>query len=373
MKELIYRWILSTDRVLFFTMLCILCTGVFLIITASPSVAIRIGAPAFHFVNRHIIFISMGVVIMLFFSILNYQTLKKAVTLGLLTTIIMIVFVLFYGEQIKGSTRWISFFGISVQPSEFLKCFYIPFTGFILSEGYNDADFPSFLIISFIHFILVGLLLLQPDFGMTLTISVITGIQFFIAGIDVVWIVIGSGFLIVLLISAYAFMPHVAARINKFLHPDISDTYQVDKSLDAFVNGGFFGTGPGEGKVKLTIPDVHTDFIFSAAGEELGAIFCILLVMLYAVFVLRLFSVTRRQQELYKVYVLAGIASIIGFQSIFNMGVTMSLFPTKGMTLPFISYGGSSTLSTAVLFGIAFNFTRREHGIQYYKQYHKKI
>jgi cell division protein FtsW len=163
--------------------------------------------------------------------------------------------------------------------------------------------------------------------------------------------------------AAYTFLPHVARRIDSFINPEANENYQVEKSLEAYINGGIFGKGPGEGTVKAQLPDSHTDFIFAVAGEEFGAIFGALIILLFMATVIRGIYLLSKEQSLFKIFTGAGILALFALQTIFNIGVTLHLFPTKGMTLPFISYGGSSVLSFAVSFGIFLNLTSKKFGI----------
>ena len=213
-------------------------------------------------------------------------------------------------------------------------------------------------------FLLFFLLALQPDFGMSVTFTIITISQLFIAGLPIILIIFGLGIAISGGTMAYLTFDHVAKRIDNFLIADISQNYQVQKSLEAYANGGLFGKGPGGGTVKKFIPDCHTDFIFSVAGEELGGILSIIIIVLFGFLITRLLLKIMKSDDMFKIYTSCAIITQIGVQSIFNIGVTLHIFPTKGMTLPLISYGGSSMISSAIAFGILLNFTRRQYGVK---------
>ena len=207
------------------------------------------------------------------------------------------------------------------------------------------------------------LLILQPDFGMTVTVSVVWATQLFLAGLPLLWIAVAAFMGVLGLISAYMFLPHVAKRINNFLDPSQGDNYQVERSIEAFQNGGIIGVGPGEGTVKQVLPDSHTDFIFAVVGEEFGALIALMVIGLFAIVVLRGFLRVRHEPDLFIVYATVGLLMQFGVQAVINMGVSLHLFPTKGMTLPFVSYGGSSMLAIALAMGMVLALTRRRYGI----------
>ena len=210
---------------------------------------------------------------------------------------------------------------------------------------------------------------MQPDFGTTIMVTLVWGTQLFIAGLSFVWILFGIIFIGSLGGLAYLFLPHVTKRVDMFINPEYgTENYQVNKSLEAFINGGLYGSGPGEGIIKQNIPDSHTDFIFAVAGEELGLIVCSIIILVYALIVIRSFINVKRENDIFAMLSVAGIITQFGLQSIINIGVNLNLFPTKGMTLPFISYGGSSTISISIGIGIMLAFTKKKFGYYNYKQ-----
>jgi cell division protein FtsW len=272
------------------------------------------------------------------------------------------VVVLLFGSETKGAQRWLNILGISLQPSEFVKPFFAVCAAGLLAQTGGRYTWKEMRFSLLLYGLIILLLILQPDFGMALTISVIWGGQLFIAGLPMVLVISMMFIGFIGMIAAYHFLPHVTYRVNSFLGTDSETTYQVKKSIEAFQHGGLFGRGPGEGTVKQHLPDSHTDFIFAVAGEELGALVCMLLVVLYAIIVLRGLYRLQEQRDLFLVYSIAGLLIIIGAQAVVNMGVALHLFPTKGMTLPFISYGGSSMLSISIAMGMIFALTRRRYG-----------
>ena len=274
------------------------------------------------------------------------------------------ILVLFIGEEIKGSKRWVSLGFISIQPSEFIKPIFSIVTASILIRRYADKNLACFKISTFLYLVLVGLLAIQPDLGMVITISAIWGTQMFLAGLSMIWIIfLGLGGVIGLF-AAYTFLPHVTVRINSFLDPDKSENYQIKKSIEAFRNGGVYGTGPGEGVVKQHLPDSHTDFIFAVVGEELGMIVGILVIFIFAFIVIRGLFRIYKVGDLFSIIATTGLLMQIGFQAVVNIGVTLHLLPTKGMTLPFISYGGSSILSISIAMGMILALTRKRYGVR---------
>ena len=272
---------------------------------------------------------------------------------------------LFVGTEIKGSKRWISLGFIAIQPSEFIKPFFAVVTAIILMQRHINSEFPSFKLSFLLYLTIVGLLALQPDLGMAITISAIWGGQMFLAGLSMLWILCLTVGGVVGLVAAYTFLPHVTVRVNSFLDPDASENYQIKKSIEAFINGGISGTGPGEGTVKQHLPDSHTDFIFAVVGEELGMIVGLLVILLFAFIVIRGLWRVSKVGNLFAILSVSGLILQLGFQAVVNIGVTLHLLPTKGMTLPFISYGGSSILSVSIITGMILALTRKRYGVRH--------
>ncbi|KJV74819.1 cell cycle family protein [Orientia tsutsugamushi str. UT76] len=363
--RILWRWWKSIDQYTVF-LLCILSAlSLMLVTTSGAAVANRIGVPQSYFASKHIFYVVLAVGTTFVVSFLNKTTIKRLAILGFILNIILLIFIKFYGNPIKGAKRWINIGGISLQPSEFVKPFFLVITGWLLSAiQSNEIRF----IVTIILYLIVALLLItQPDFGMLITISVAFGIQLFIAGIPLLWLLILICISIAGTAGAYSLLPHVKRRINSFLDPSNSENYQVMKSLQAFKNGGLYGKGPGEGLVKHMLPDSHTDFIFAVAGEELGAIVCLIIVAIFTFIVIYGFIKLLFEEDNYTIFVSSGILSQFGFQAIVNMCVSTNLLPTKGMTLPFISYGGSSSVAVAIGVGILLALTRHKTDLSKYK------
>lgn len=355
------KWWRQIDGLSLIITFVIISVGLVLVITASPSVAERVGLPPFYFIYRHIFYVILSSIVILIISTLDEVVIKRLCLLGFFASLILLFAVLFLGDEAKGARRWISLFGVSTQPSELLKPFYSVFIAILLSEMCNVSQKKKFLLCIAIHLIIASLILMQPDFGMAMTISLVTAGQFFVAGLSLVLLISSAILLCLMATGAYLFLPHVRKRIESFLSDDIGTNYQIGKSLESYIQGGFLGKGPGEGTVKLVLPDAHTDFIFAVVGEEFGSFSCFLVLALFAILVLHGIMRLTLSNNLFRIYSATGILMYFAIQSIFNIGVTLHLFPTKGMTLPFISYGGSSMLSFAFAIGIYLGITKHHN------------
>ncbi len=297
-------------------------------------------------------------------SLLTPRGVRRLATIGLLATTVLLVVTLLTGTEIKGATRWISLGGLSLQPSEFLKPFFAVFAAWMFAADQTEQGIPGTRIALGSWLVLVSLLLLQPDVGQAFVLTAVWGLQLFLAGLPLLWVG-GLGIVGLLgLVGAYFFLPHVAARIDSFLDPAAGDRYQVERSIEAFMNGGLFGRGPGEGTIKAQLPDSHSDFIFAVAGEELGLIACLIIVALFAFVVLRGLARLLQESSPFVLLAATGLLAQFGLQAVINMASSLHLMPTKGMTLPFISYGGSSLLALAIGMGMVLALTRRRVGTE---------
>lgn len=359
-KNILTNWWWTIDKPALAAIFLIIAFGALMVTTSSQAVAERIGMDSFFFVRKQLVYLSASVVILFTFSLFSPLTIRRIAVIGFASGILMLIAVLLFGNETNGAKRWIFIGSMSIQPSEFLKPLFIVVTGWMLSEAKRDMKFKGFQISIVLYIILASLLLLQPDFGMFVIVSSVWGGQLFIAGMPIMWVVGIVMFGIFATLAAYSLFPHVAFRIDSFL--DTQGNFQVRKSLEAFINGGLTGRGPGEGTVKQSLPDSHTDFIFAVVGEELGATICLLIVCLYAFIVLRGFVRMINENNLFHAYAVSGLLMQFGMQAMVNMGVALNLLPTKGMTLPFISYGGSSMLAIAMAMGMMLALTRRRYG-----------
>jgi cell division protein FtsW len=359
------NWWHSMDQGILYALFCLFCFSILLVTAASPAAAGRIGLGQYFFITRQLMYLSLASIIIISASMLDKKTIRRFSVAGFLISAALLMVVKFYGFEIKGAKRWISIFGISIQPSEFIKPFFLVLSGWILSIKFEDLSFPAVLISSVLYLIVAFLLVIQPDIGMLILTSVSWILQVFISGMPLM-----IAFIIMLLAAggaflAYTFLPHVAHRINTFMISDISNNYQVSKSLLAYEKGGIRGMGPGEGIIKYSLPDSHTDFIFAVAGEEFGSVTCAIISMIFCFIVIKTLIVTIKQDDYYIALASSGIISQFALQAIINISVTLNLIPTKGMTLPFISYGGSSIIAMSINMGIILSFTRKK--IQPYK------
>ncbi|WP_375326899.1 putative lipid II flippase FtsW [Candidatus Tisiphia endosymbiont of Nemotelus uliginosus] len=359
-------WWRSIDQKLIIAAVILFVFSLMLVTTTGTTIANRVGLSKHYFVIRQAIYLALAVVLIIFFSSISKNWLKRFSILSFIICIIMLILVKFYGYEVKGATRWINILGLSMQPSEFIKPFFVVIVGWILSLKFKE-NFPSFFVCLMLYSLVALLLIIQPDFGMLVMITLVLGVQLFIAGMPIFWIILATFMGLVGIIVAYFWLPHVTKRINSFLDPDSSENYQVSKSIRAFEHGGLYGRGPGEGAVKQVLPDSHTDFIFAVAGEEFGAMICLIIIGIFAFIVIGSILKLINEKDKFTQLAASGIAVQLGLQSVINMGVTLHLLPTKGMTLPFISYGGSSTLATATAIGMLLGFTRHKTSLTKYK------
>ena len=314
--------------------------GVFLNFSASPSVANRIGADTFHFVKRQLFFLPIAYGVMLFLSMQNLKTIRRISIIGYVVVICLMLMTLFWGESTKGAS-------------------FAVVAAWLFEGQKKHQDFPGDILSFGLYCLTIGLLALQPDVGMSIVVTAIWGFQLFLSGLSMTLVGIFALGGIGLLVLAYFSFSHVHTRVDQFLASGGELSYQVRKSLEAFANGRIFGRGPGEGIVKNNIPDAHTDFIFAVAGEEFGLFLCIIIVGLYAAIVIRAMMISMRDSSMFIILSAAGLSASFGLQAIINMASTLHLMPTKGMTLPFISYGGSSLLATALGMGMLLAITRK--------------
>jgi cell division protein FtsW len=265
---------------------------------------------------------------------------------------------LVFGAEVKGARRWLNILGVSIQPSEFLKPAFVILVAWLFGESARRPEMPANTIALGLLGVVVTGLVLQPDFGQTMLILAVWGALFFLAGMRVILVLGLGGAAIVGLTGAYFTVPHVARRIKRFMDPASGDTFNIDQAVESFVRGGWFGRGPGEGTVKRILPESHTDFVFAVAAEEFGIALCLVLLLLFAFIVLRTLLHALRNHDPFERFAAAGLAILFGLQSAINMAVNLHLVPAKGMTLPFISYGGSSMLSMAWAMGMLLALSR---------------
>jgi len=360
-QNFLIEWLRTLDRGLVWAIFGIIICGIFLIFSASPAVAERVfrSKDSFYFIKKQLLFLIPSLGVMFGVSMLSPKHIRRLAFLIFVGFVFLMVCTLFAGAEIKGAKRWLNFPGVSVQPSEFVKPAFAVVCAWIFASGRLIKGFPGIPIAGFIYLFVISVLMLQPDFGMTITMSAIWGSQLFLAGITFWWITILSVLGVSGVGLAYMFFPHIHSRINLFLNPKTGDTGQIDKALSSLHNASWFGVGPGEGIVKSHLPDAHTDVILAVAAEEYGFLLCSVIVLLFAFVVFRGFYLISKEKNLFNMLAVAGLLTQFGVQAFINMASTLNMIPTKGMTLPFISYGGSSLISLAFGFGIILSLTRR--------------
>lgn len=360
--SLLSRWWWTVDRWLILAVLLLFALGFLLILAASMPVAERLGLESFHFAKRQLVFLMMAFGTMITISILSEGNARR-LSLALLPICLgLVALTLFIGPEIKGATRWLQIGSFTLQPSEFLKPAFVVTSAWLLAGSLEDRSFPGRQLAFLLFVLVVVLLMLQPDVGQTALISGVFLGQLMLAGLPLLWLGVMSAGSVAALTMGYFTIPHVQNRIDIFFDPASGDTYQIDTALNAFRAGGMFGRGPGEGLVKRILPDAHSDYIFAVAGEEFGALACLVILGLFAVIVIRGLARLLEEEDVFRLLAVSGLLALFGLQALINMGVNLGVLPSKGMTLPFVSYGGSSLLALAITMGLVLALTRKVHG-----------
>ena len=358
-RGLMAKWWFTVDRLLMAAILLLMVSGVLFSMAASPPVAERIGLEYFHFVKRQLLFLVPAVVVLIGASLLTTRQARRTSLWVFIAGIGLMVYAIYFGPEIKGAHRWVSLGGFNIQPSEFAKPAFVVLASWLLAEGRRRPDMPGTLTSWAAFAVFLALLAVQPDFGQAALVSMVWMLMLLVFGIPWIFVLGLAGLGLVASIVAYQTVPHVASRIDRFLSPEAGDTFQVDTARQAFDNGKLFGTGPGGGSAKQVLPDAHSDFTFAVIGEEFGLIACLVLILLFGFIVLRGLRHATVVDDSFATLSLTGLVSIFALQAIINMGVNVSLFPAKGMTLPFISYGGSSLIAMAYAMGLVLALGRR--------------
>jgi cell division protein FtsW len=353
------EWWFTVDHALLAAILALMAAGVVLSLAASPAVALKKGLPMFHFVERQLVFSLAGLAIMLAVSLLTPLGVRRLALALFVAALAGLVAVHVTGAEFNGARRWLSVAGYSLQPSEFAKPAFVVLAAWLFAEARVRSDVPALPLATLLAIVLAGLLVTQPDVGQTLLVGATWGALYVLSGQPLVGAVLlaaagatGAG-------ASYWMLDHVRARVDRFLSPTPGDNSQIDRAIQSFAEGGFLGRGPGEGTIKSTLPDAHTDFIFAVVAEEYGAIACLALLALFAFIVLRALLAARREPDAATRLAVQGLALVFGLQALINMAVNVGLVPAKGMTLPFISAGGSSTLAVAITLGMLLALTQR--------------
>ena len=316
----------------------------------------------FYFVQRHAVMLTLAFIVLIGSSLLTTRAMLGFMVLVFAAALLMLFVTPFFGVSVKGARRWIDLGGFSLQPSELIKPAFVMVMAYLFSMAQKSADRRWLLASIGLFLIVLATLVIQPDYGQSILLALIWGGLFFMAGMPVLWVFglagLGAGGLGV----AYFLVPHVGKRIDRFLDPASGDNYQVGHAINSFVEGGWFGRGPGEGVIKRVLPDAHADYIFAVLSEEFGIIACLALLLVFAYVTGRGFWHARNDADPFRKLALAGLMLAFALQTVLNLGVNLGILPAKGMTLPFISYGGSSLLAMALTMGLALGLSRRHRG-----------
>ncbi len=367
-RSLLAEWWFTVDRTLLATLFALIAVGLTLSLAASPAVAAKKGLPLFYFAERHFLFAALGVVVMLAVSFLQPSTLRRLSLAVFIVALGLMVWAIVGGFEIKGARRWVHIAGHSLQPSEIGKPALIVLVAWLFAERTRRADVPAVPIAIALLLLFCGLLVLQPDIGQTILVACVWGALFVLSGQPLryaaLFLPVGlAGFA-----GAWFAFPHVRSRVERFFDPASGDTYQTDRATQSFTEGGLLGRGPGEGTIKTSLPDAHTDFMFAVIGEEYGLLACLALLVLYAVVAARALRFAWREPDAFARLAVIGLALLIVLQAAINMAVNVGLLPAKGMTLPFISAGGSSSMAMSLAAGMLLGFARRRPQLAHVKK-----
>jgi cell division protein FtsW len=367
-RSLLATWWFTVDRALLSAIMMLVAIGLLLSLAASPAIAVKKGFHAFYFVERQVVFVGLAMVAMLAVSVLEPRSIRRLAVVLFVAMLAAMLWVLLAGDVVNGAKRWVRLAGFSAQPSEFAKPAFVILAAWGLSEARARSDMPGLAIAVGAYVALVAVLVQQPDVGQTALITLVWGAMLIMAGqpLSSAAIVAAAGTAGV--ITAYFTLPYVRLRFDRFWNPTPGDNSQTDRAIQSFIEGGFFGRGPGEGQIKTMLPDAHTDFIFAVVAEEYGVIACLCLVALFGYIVLRIFARSLNEPDAFRRLATTGLALVVGLQALINMAVNVGLVPPKGITLPLVSAGGSSTIAIGIALGMILALTRRRADAARYAQ-----
>ena len=363
-NKLYYEWWKNIDKSIFILIIILFSLGLFFSLVSTSLIASdKLNTNSYYFFLRHVFYTFIGIFFIIFFSTLNQKNLYRVSTVLFIICFIFLALVPIIGVEVKGSKRWVDFtFLPRFQPIEVLKPFIIIMIASILSSEKSSNIYYKYFL-SFILIVpVIFLLITQPDIGQTFLIILTWLSLIFISGINLIIFFLFFGLILFLLLYLIFFVPkfsYVLVRLKSFFDPSSGNNYQSEKASEAIINGGFFGKGIGEGVLKNRVPEAHTDYIISVISEEFGVIAIVLLMIIFLFFIYQIFKRLYFEKNNKVKLILVGSASIILFQTLIHLGVNIRMFPTTGMTLPFLSYGGSSIVGTAILSGIILNLTKR--------------
>ena len=366
LNSMYYNWWKNIDKTIFLLIIFLFSLGLFFSLVSTSLIASdKLDTNNYFFFFKHLTYIFIGLATLVFFSSLSEKNLFRISIYLFFVTLFLLFLVPIFGTEVKGSKRWLNFFFLpQFQPIELLKPFIIIFVATILCSEKNYNIYIKYLLTIIAIIPTCLLLIMQPDIGQTLLVFLSWAILVFVSGINLLFILIFISFAILTLLYVVFFIPkfiYIKSRILSFFNPDAgTHNFQSDKAIEAISSGGFFGKGIGEGTLKTRVPEAHTDYIVSVISEEFGVIAIILLLILFLFFVYSVFKKIYLEKSEKIKLVLTGAISLIIFQALIHLGVNIRLFPTTGMTLPFLSYGGSSILGVSILSGIILNLTKRK-------------
>ncbi len=354
------EWRRGLDWPILLAAITLLGIGLMMSLAAGPPAAARLGyEDQFFFVKRQAVFALAALTLLIGTSLLDRIWARRFAALVFLGSLGLLAYILLMGYEAKGAQRWLRIGGFSLQPSEFVKPALILMTGWLLAQRQMFPNGPWAAVTLVFFSVTLGFLLLQPDIGQSALLTAAFVVTFFVSGLPWRWAAIFAGAGAGLSAILYAALPHVRFRVNSFINPTAYDTYQIDKASEAIARGGLLGVGPGEGRIKQALPDAHTDFIYAVLGEEFGYIAAVGVIVLFGFIVWRGLRAAARLHDPYPRAAASGLFALFGLQAAINIAVNVSLIPPKGMTLPFVSYGGSSMIGTALTLGLALALIRR--------------
>lgn len=366
-QSLLSSWWWTVDRWLFSALLLLMLLGMLASLAAGPAASARLDLPAFHFVYRQGVFLLLALAVMFALSLLRSEHIRLLGIVLFVCAYIAMCLTLFVGDETRGAARWLHVGGFTLQPSEFLKPAFVVVMASLLAVKVQSSSLPGAsvgevarrrLFSVLLPLLVLPILALQPDVGQAALLMATWIVLLFLDGVPLALVLLLFLAAALFAFVAYLFFPHVSGRVDRFLDPSSGETYQSDKALDAFRGGGLFGRGPGEGEVKYLLPDAHTDYVLAVIGEEYGGIACFLLLLLFSYILLRGLSRFLGEQDAFLRLSACGLLFLFGMQTMINMSVNFNLLPPKGMTLPFLSYGGSSCLSVAITMGMVLALSR---------------
>mgnify|MGYP001062150646 FL=1 len=353
-----YNWWRSIDRKVLICIFFLIIIGGLISFAATPAVAQKYNLDPNFFVKKHWFFIPVVLFSIFFTSLFSELGIKRFFLFIFLISIFFIIYFFFFGIEVKGANRWSYLFGYRFQPSEFLKVSFIVISAWIFSSNTYLQNLNNKLISFLLYLLVSSLVLSQPDVSMFCIISLAYFAQLWISGLKWRWL----GFVVLFFGSifslCYLIIDNVKRRVDIFFNLQVGDNYQITKSLEAIKEGGFFGKGPAEGTIKDILPDAHTDFIFAVVAEEFGWITCLIIIFIFIFLIFTIFQRIKKTNNMFALITVSGLIIQFGFQIFVNIGSTIGLIPTTGTTLPFISYGGSSMISSAINLGTILSLTR---------------